>query len=239
MAPEVLHVPAGQAPQPGPAWLGSTRFLDHDTPALRDAVAEVTRGAADAREKAVRLYYSVRDGLRYDPFSVRTRPEQFVASTIRGTSANWCVPKAILLTAMARGAGIHAGIGLSDVVNHLSTEKLREKMGGKTTFLHHGYAVLYLEGKWVKAAPAFNIELCDRFGVLPTEFDGRGDAVFQPYDAMKRRHMEYVADHGVWSEFPHEMVIRDFRAYYPQQLFADEPGADADGERFEDGRRLA
>ena len=75
MPPEVLHVPAGQAPQPGPAWLESTRFLDHDTPALRDAVAEVTRGAADAREKAVRLYYSVRDGLRYDPFSVRSRPE--------------------------------------------------------------------------------------------------------------------------------------------------------------------
>src|SRR5450756_2620720 len=80
-------------------------------------------------------------------------------------------------------------------------------MGGKTYFMHHGYAVMYLEGRWVKAAPAFNIELCTRFGVVPTEFDGRSDAIFQPYDAHQRRHMEYVKDHGIWTDFPLDLSL--------------------------------
>ena len=108
-------------------------------------------------------------------------------------------------------------------------------MGGTTYFMHHGYAVLYLEGQWVKAAPAFNIELCTRFGVLPTEFDGRSDAIFQPYDAHDRRHMEYVKDHGIWSDFPYDRVEADFRAFYPASAFAEyDPG-----EKFEDGVRLS
>jgi len=70
--------------------------------------------------------------------------------------------------------------------------------------------------------------------VRPTEFDGRGDAVFQEYDAFDRRHMEYVKDHGVWSDFPFARVDADFRAFYPVDTFADEDA----GERFEDGRPI-
>jgi hypothetical protein len=90
---------------------------------------------------------------------------------------------------------------------------------------------MYLEGLWVKAAPAFNIELCTRFGVRPTEFDGRSDALFQEFDTSDRRHMEYVKDHGVWSEFPYEKVMSDFRAFYPLDAFREE----STDERFEDG----
>ena len=44
--------------------------------------------------------------------------------------------------------------------------------------------VLYLNGKWVKAAATFNIELCEKFDVLPTEFDGTENALFQEFDAV-------------------------------------------------------
>ena len=94
-------------------------------------------------------------------------------------------------------------------------------MGGRNLFIHHGYAVMHLDGKWVKAAPAFNIELCDRFDVQPTEFDGTSHALFQQFDKRGRKHMEYVADHGVWSDFPFERVARDFRAYYPASFHDD------------------
>ena len=130
--------------------------------------------------------------------------------------------------------GIPTGIGLSDVVNHLTTEKLRERMGGKTLFLHHGYAVMHLEGRWVKAAPAFNIELCQRFDVLPTDFDGTADAVFQQFDARQRRHMEYVKDHGTWSDFPFQRVVDDFRDFYPPQTWSGQ----AASEKFEDGKAV-
>lgn len=229
----MIHTPASERPVPGPEYLAATRFLDYEVPALRSFAQEAADGETDALAKAVKLFYAVRDGWRYDPFSMTLDPEDYVASRVLAKSAAYCIPKAILLAASARAVGIHAAIGLSDVVNHLTTEKLKTWMGS-TYFMHHGYAVLHIEGRWVKAAPAFNIQLCDRFHVRPTEFDGRSDAVFQEYDARDRRHMEYVKDHGCWSDFPFEKVDADFRAFYPARLFEGEKPA----ERFEDGKRV-
>ena len=92
----------------------------------------------------------------------------------------------------------------------MCTDRMREAMGGKDLFLHHGYAVMLIDGNWVKAAPAFNIELCDKFDVTPTEFDGAEDALLQEFDKKGRRHMEYVATHGIWSDLPFDRVYADF-----------------------------
>ena len=226
-----IHTPPGCNPEPGPAYLESTRFLDWKTESVRRFAEKATIGETTDIGRAVKLFYAVRDGWRYDPFSMRLTPEIYVASNVLRAKSGYCIPKAILLGAAARAVGIQAAIGLSDVVNHLTTEKLKERLGGLTYFMHHGYAVLYLEGLWVKAAPAFNIELCTRFGVRPTEFDGRSDALFQEFDTSDRRHMEYVKDHGAWSDFPFEKVMADFRAFYPLSAFEEEPTE----ERFEDG----
>jgi transglutaminase-like putative cysteine protease len=229
----MIHTPANERPVPGPDYLAPTRFLDHDARAVREFARGAIAGETGAVGKAVKLFYAVRDGWRYDPFAITLDPAHYVASGILAGGGCYCIPKAILLAAAARSVGIPAAIGLSDVVNHLTTEKLKAWMGS-TYFMHHGYAVLHLEGQWVKAAPAFNIELCERFHVRPTEFDGRGDAVFQEYDARDRRHMEYVKDHGCWSDFPFDKVAADFRAFYPAGLFeAKDPG-----ERFEEGKRI-
>jgi len=230
----MIHTPPGSKPVAGPEYLQSTRFIDSDSDAVRQFAAQATAGETSDIGRAVKLFYAVRDGIRYDPFSMRLEPDIYVASHVLAAKSAYCIPKAILLAAAARALGIHCAIGLSDVVNHLTTEKLKALMGGSTYFMHHGYAVLYLDGKWVKAAPAFNIELCTRFGVLPTDFDGRSDAIFQPYDAKQRRHMEYVKDHGMWSEFPYDKVEADFRAFYPLSAF----GNSDPGERFEDGVRV-
>jgi transglutaminase-like putative cysteine protease len=226
----VIHVAPGGAAAPGSEWLAATRFLDHGDPRIGALAARAVDGARTDLERAVRLFYAVRDGWRYDPFAIRLDPEHYVASHIHDAASAYCIPKAILLAAAARAVGIPAGIGLSDVVNHLTTEKLKARMGGSTLFVDHGYAVLHLDGHWVKAAPAFNIELCDRFHVRPTEFDGRDDAVFQEFDALDRRHMEYVADHGFWSDVPYERIVADMQRAYPPALFTDEPA----GEKFED-----
>jgi transglutaminase-like putative cysteine protease len=230
----MIHTPAGSKPEPGPEYLRSTRFLDADSDAVRHFAEQTAGDATDDIDRAVKLFYAVRDGIRYDPFSMRLDPAIYVASHVLAAKSAFCIPKAILLAAAARALGVPCAIGLSDVVNHLTTEKLKALMGGTTYFMHHGYAVLYLEGKWVKAAPAFNIELCERFGVLPTEFDGHSDAIFQPYDAKQRRHMEYVKDHGAWSEFPYDKVEADFRAFYPPSAFSET----SPGEKFEDGIRV-
>jgi transglutaminase-like putative cysteine protease len=225
-----IHTPPTRWPDPGPAYLESATYIDSDSPRLREFAEWAIAGEASDIGRAARLFYRVRDGWRYDPFSIRLEPEHYVASRILESSAAYCLPKAILLAALARAVGIPSAIGLADVKNHLTTKKLRQRMGGKDLFIHHGFAVLRLDGKWVKAAPAFNIELCERFGVRPTEFDGRSDAVFQEFDMINRRHMEYVCDHGTWSDFPYDRVMADFRAFYPVSTYTD-----AADERFEDG----
>jgi len=197
---------------------------------VREFAFECVRGAKSDIDRAVQLFYRVRDGIRYDPYRISLDPRHYKASNVLSVGAGFCLPKTNLLAACSRAVGLPSAIGLSDVLNHLCTEKLRRLMGGKELFLHHGYALLYIESRWVKAASAFNIELCDKFGVLPTEFDGRSDALLQPIDAQGKRHIEYVTDHGIFTDFPFERVIRDLKAYYPECLFQSSSGT----VRFED-----
>jgi transglutaminase-like putative cysteine protease len=146
---------------------------------------------------------------------------------IRGE--HWCVPKAALLAACARALGIPARVGYADVKNHLTTPQLTQKMG-TDLFVFHGYTELLLEGRWVKATPAFNLTLCQKFRVKPLEFDGREDSLFHPFDEDNRRHMEYVRDRGAFADVPVETIKRVFAETYPRYYNL---GPDAAKETFE------
>lgn len=202
------------------AALARTPFLDFDHPEVA-AFASRAAGGGSPRDQAVRLYYAVRDGIRYDPYSFHVTPEWLSASRTLRAGAGWCVPKAVLLAACCRARGIPARLGFADVKNHLATERLLAMMGSDL-FIWHGYVSLLLEGRWVKATPAFNIEMCRRFEVLPLEFDGTADSLLQPFDAKSRRHMEYVRDRGLFDDLPFEALSADMRASYPRLIAAAE-----------------
>jgi transglutaminase-like putative cysteine protease len=221
----MIFTPYG-LPEPGPAYVAPTAFLDYEHRLVRAFVERVVGAETVAVRQAVRLFYAVRDEIRYDPFSIRLVPAAYEASTVLRDGRAFCIPKAVLLAATARAVGIPSAIGLSDVINHFTSDKLKRAMGGKEVFLHHGYAALYLDGKWVKAAPAFNLELCRRFGTLPTEFDGGSDAVLQEYDAERNLRMEYLRDHGFWSDLPFNRIKEDFEGYYPMSFNAGVTQAD-------------
>jgi hypothetical protein len=87
---------------------------------------------------------------------------------------------------------------------------------GTDLFIYHGYADLHLEGKWVKATPAFNLALCKRFRVKPLEFDGRADSIFHAFDQDERRHMEYLRDRGRYVDVPVAEIQRAFEETYPR-----------------------
>jgi hypothetical protein len=106
-------------------------------------------------------------------------------------------------------------VGFADVRNHLTTPRLRQLMG-TDLFYYHGYTELYLDGKWVKATPAFDRGLCEKFGVRPLEFDGREDSLFHPFDVSGRRHMEYVRDRGPAADVPVADILETFTRFYPQ-----------------------
>jgi transglutaminase-like putative cysteine protease len=206
-------------------YLRPTRWLDADHPAVR-AFAEGAAGASGTTvERAVRLYYAVRDGFRYDPYAIDLSPEGFAASTTLARERGFCVAKAGLLAAAARAVGIPSRLGFADVRNHLATPRLLETMG-TDVFYYHGYTELHLDDRWVKATPAFNVELCRRFGVLPLEFDGRTDSLFQPFDAEGRRHMEYLRDHGTRADMPFEEIRDAMLRRYPRLAEGVAPGGD-------------
>jgi transglutaminase-like putative cysteine protease len=191
----------------------ATPLIDSDHPAVIDFTARHAVGANE-RERAVAVYYAVRDGFRYDPYRVDLSPHGMKASSVLAKGHGWCVTKAALLAAAARAAGIPARVGYADVRNHLSTERMRQTMQ-TDVFIWHGYVDLWLDGAWRKATPAFNVELCDRFGLLPLEFDGRGDSIYHPFDKAGNRHMEYVRQRGSFDEMPLDQIVADFAATYP------------------------
>lgn len=202
-------------------YLQATEIIDFHHPTVKAFVHKRIQGASTPRQQAVKLYYSVRDEIRYDPYSIDLSVKGLRASTTLENGRGWCVPKAALLAACCRSLGIPVKLGYADVRNHLSTARMREQM--KTDiFLWHGYATILLDGKWVKATPAFNIELCHRFQLKPLEFDGTCDSIYHPFDLLGNRHMEYLRDRGEFADVPLDQIIKDFYRTYgsPQQLGA-------------------
>jgi len=196
-----------------PGSLRAAIMVDSEHPEVQRFAREHAQGA-DARARAVSLYLAVRDGVRYDPYRIDMSEHGLKASTALAQGHGWCVPKAALLAAACRAAGIPARLGYADVRNHLSTERLRQTMGSDL-FVWHGYTALWLDGSWRKATPAFNIELCQRFGLLPLEFNGHDDSLYHPFDRAGNRHMEYVADHGTFDDVPRERILQAFAVHYP------------------------
>ena len=196
-----------------PKYLEPTSILDSDHPDIQDYARRVAGREQGPREKAVKLFYAVRDGIWYDPYCPFYLPEHYRSSNILRAGRGYCVCKAGLLCALARALEIPARVGFADVRNHLTTRQLMEFMG-TDLFVYHGYTELFLDGKWVKATPAFNKELCDKHRVAPLEFNGIDDALLQPYNLEEKQFMEYVSYHGTYADIPVEAIVEAWENAY-------------------------
>ena len=207
-------------------FLQSDALIASDHPKVV-AQTQACAGRGDARAKAVNIYYWVRDEIRYNPYSFAPTPDHLKADITLAAAEGWCVPQAILMAAMCRAAGIPTAVGFADVKNHLSTARLRAQM--KTdVFYYHGYCALYLDDQWVKATPAFNRELCEKFALKTLEFDGLSDSLYHPFDLSGQRHMEYIHDHGQFAEVPVADMYAKFDLVYGNMMGADATQWEAD-----------
>lgn len=198
-------------------YLRSSQFIDSDTENVVLFAREAAGGAGDEKDRIIRLYVAVRDGITYDPYINYADPAFYRASGVLESGRGYCVSKAALLAAAARAIGTPARVGYANVRNHMTSRRLYELI--KTdVYRWHSYAEIFLEGRWVKATPAFNRQLCERLGLHPLEFDGISDSLFQEFDPVGRRHMEYLEDRGSFADVPFETIVRDFRIHYPALL---------------------
>lgn len=205
-----------------------TYYFDYSHPRLHELV-EPFRAGVSERERIQGLYLRVRDGWRYSPFDIGLRREHFRASEIAAREQGHCVDKSILFISGLRALGIPARLRLAKVTNHLATERI-EAILGTHVLTPHGMAEVYTQGRWVKAAPIFNRELCERYGVEALPFDGTADSVLQQYNRKQEKFMEYLEDYGGFDDFPLDFVLQNFRQHYPTvyRRFRDQGMVDFD-----------
>ena len=198
-------------------YLEPSLTVDSADPAVKLCADGLIKKGASNIENALTLYYWVRDAIRYNPYGLDLDPTKLCASHTLKTREGWCVSKSVLLAALCRCAGIPARLGFADVQNHLSTERLRTLVG-TDIFYFHGYTSLFLEGRWVKATPAFNVELCEKFGLKPLEFDGCEDSLYHEFDKAGNRHMQYLHERGEFLDVPFVEMMAVFKEKYAAAL---------------------
>jgi len=198
-------------------YLEPTAIIDsnHDR-IIRYADKIIGQGESDGVEKAVKLYYAVRDGVWYTPYYPFYRPEHYRASRVLESGKGYCVSKASLLCALGRSCRIPSRVGFASVRNHLATRPLLEMLG-TDLFVYHGFTEFFLEGRWVRATPAFNAELCRKHRVEPLDFNGREDSIFQGYNSENRKFMEYLEYHGTFADIPVEEIVSEWKKAYGSQ----------------------
>jgi len=209
-------------------YLKPTFVIDCDSEAVKEKASLLTEKCGSEREKARELFYFVRDEIKYNPYLPFNSFDlsDYRASRTLQRGEGYCIQKAVVLTALARAVGIPARLGFADIKNHLAPDKLREMMG-TNMFVYHGYTEFWLDNIWVKATPAFNIEMCDKFDIKPVEFDGVTDAVFHERNRKGELHIEYIRYHGAFADLPFKEIMRAFINQYGRaHVGAVEPGRD-------------
>ena len=189
------------------------RLIESEDPAVVAFAAKAVGGETDPAQKALKLFYSVRDDVRYDAYLLLADIKSYSGKEALAMGRGWCVSKAALLAACARAQSIPARPGYADVRNHMATPKLTKAMG-TDIFFWHSYCELWLNDRWVKCTPSFNKSLCDKFGLKTLDFDGETDSLFHEYDNTGNKHMEYIRERGPFLDVPYEEILATFRAQY-------------------------
>jgi transglutaminase-like putative cysteine protease len=203
-------------------YLEPSYYFDYGDEAIQELIAEFRDPSLTAKEKAIGLYLKVRDAWKYNPYQISLAPEKFRASAIAKKSAGNCVEKSILLIACLRAVGIPARLHLGKVKNHIAVERLVEKFGSNE-LTPHGMVNICLNNKWLKASPAFNKALCEKFKVAPLEFDGENNSFLQQYNREGSLFMEYTEDYGYFKDVPVEFMKQNIKEHYPH-IFGREDG---------------
>lgn len=196
-------------------YLQPTEFFDFDKTSVNLKVLEITKNCETEKEKAIALFYWVRDEIKYNMRTyIPQIKENFKASVTLRRRDGFCVSKSILLSSFARAVGIPARIHLVDLINHKISQRVIDMMGHNVMY-YHGYSEFYLNGKWVKLTPSFDTPTAIKGKFLPMcEFDGENDAVFPKYDNDGNQFGEYLMDRGVHADLPLEDIAKVFEEKY-------------------------
>jgi len=194
-------------------YLKPTQAVESSHPGVVELARKIYGDSLEPEERARRIFLFAREEIRYDPFSPFYLVDHYRASAVIERGGGYCVHKAVVLAALARASGIPARLVFADIINHLVAGKLHDLME-TNLFVFHGYVEMFLDGRWIGAAPTFERALCEQAGYPLVEFDGRSDAVQPPVDGKGRKFFEYVRRHGAFDDVPLPMILKAWAETY-------------------------
>jgi transglutaminase-like putative cysteine protease len=194
-------------------YLRCTEIIDCATESVREKAIETTKGLKTDKEKAIALFYFVRDKIKHNAYTPLYDPSRYKASSTLKAGDGMCQNKAILLVALARAVGIPARLGFVDVEDHQLSESFKQMIGGVNTMPFHGFAELYIDGRWVHASPAYDLVTCRKKGFIPVEFDGVKDAKDSEYTKNGQLHMKHIKYHGPYEDLPLDEIYSYYREW--------------------------
>jgi transglutaminase-like putative cysteine protease len=189
-------------------YLKPTPMIDCEHWTIKERAGALAKDQKGIKEIARSLFCFVRDEIKYNPYMPRYLPEHFRASNTLARKDGFCVQKAVLLIALCRAVGIPSRLGLAVIKNHRMPDKMANMLHGNV-LPDHGYAELYLNDRWIKTTPSFDLETCQKNRIIPVEFDGENDAKLHPHNQDGKLHIEYVMDRGPYDDVPID-AIRDW-----------------------------
>jgi transglutaminase-like putative cysteine protease len=203
-------------------FLKPNEYFNFENNEVRNKAFEITAELNSNKEKAIALFYWVRDEIKYNMMLYLPEcKENFKASNILRIGEGFCVSKAMLLTTFSRAIGIPARIHLADIINHKVPQKTIDFMG-TNVFYYHGYSEIYLNDKWIKLTPAFDKNTAIKNGFLPMcEFDGINDSVFPAYGLDDKPFVEYIKDRGIYELLPLDDIATTFKEKYGLKFSSD------------------
>lgn len=208
-------------------YLESTFFINSDHATVRQTAEKLAAGCETPNEMIQRIFYFVRDQIPYNMYAVCGKKEYYQASNIITAGNGYCIQKAILLTALARAAGVPSRLVLVAIRNHLTPPDVVELLGGDL-FFPHGYSQVLLAGRWINIAATYDQPLCERIGAAVPVFDGYHDTLLPETDLLGRPFIEYVHQHGIYGDLPWDYIVEKMPDYYDERWkgwFGEEPAS--------------
>jgi len=160
-------------------FLKETEYCDFSHSKIKSVSQKITENLKDDREKAVAIFYWVRDEIYY-----RVGLWNQKASKTLEEKKGTCTNSANLFIALCRSVGIPAGYYVLRVKGQQYFGPIVPKLLKKTISKEsvHIHAGVYLNNKWVKCDPSDDFEISQKTSHLNPqskliEWDGKKDAV--------------------------------------------------------------
>ena len=176
-------------------FLEETEYCNFSHPIVKGLAIEITKNCNTDREKAVALFYWVRNNIQYTFGAWGIKASQVVLQ-----KKGMCTNKAVLLTTLLRACNIPAGFGMLKVdakeyFGPIIPPMFKDFLGKNSV---HFYSYVCLDNKWIKIDSSVDPNLSEKTHYFNpttqlTEWDGYLDAT----ENLDESHIK--SEHGPWA----------------------------------------